>query len=287
MTTTADATLTNLLAAICVNPRDDATRLIYADRCEEIGMEARAEFLRVQFEIANIEAELSKPYEDQDLCNSESGIAASWCPVCGDCCCHDRESSMNDQRCPLHSPRSRHCGDESLKKVLGELRQRETELLGVNWADWMPQVFAKTSNQNGFYYCENLYTAPPCPTPNITFRRGFVETVSCTCADWLAHGRQIVRQTPVMRVELTDKVPESAGNGCRWFFSQWSNESEVLPLALVAWFNRVQRWPGAFYHGVSSRFIVCEEANTALSQACINWARTTGTPPMPRLEDVK
>lgn len=37
-----------------------------------------------------------------------TGISASWCPVCGDCACTDREQALDDLDCPLHSPMSIH-----------------------------------------------------------------------------------------------------------------------------------------------------------------------------------
>lgn len=37
-----------------------------------------------------------------------TGVSASWCPICGDCCCEEPESSKCDDGCPLHSYWSRH-----------------------------------------------------------------------------------------------------------------------------------------------------------------------------------
>ena len=38
-----------------------------------------------------------------------TGLAASWCPVCGDCKCPDRElGDINDPDCPLHNNSSDH-----------------------------------------------------------------------------------------------------------------------------------------------------------------------------------
>jgi hypothetical protein len=44
-----------------------------------------------------------------------TGLAASWCPVHGDCCCPCGDQlpsgvrgELNDPRCPLHAPTSTH-----------------------------------------------------------------------------------------------------------------------------------------------------------------------------------
>ena len=44
------------LAAICANPADDTPRLVYADWLDEHGQPERAEFVRVQCELARLEA---------------------------------------------------------------------------------------------------------------------------------------------------------------------------------------------------------------------------------------
>lgn len=37
-----------------------------------------------------------------------TGLAASWCPIHGDCACPERENALDDWNCPLHSPVSAH-----------------------------------------------------------------------------------------------------------------------------------------------------------------------------------
>jgi uncharacterized protein (TIGR02996 family) len=54
---TADPALSGLLRAVLGEPGDDALRLIYADRCDELGDAARAEFVRVQCELARVVAQ--------------------------------------------------------------------------------------------------------------------------------------------------------------------------------------------------------------------------------------
>ena len=37
-----------------------------------------------------------------------TGVAADWCPVCGDCTCPDRERHIPEQSCHLHGTTSTH-----------------------------------------------------------------------------------------------------------------------------------------------------------------------------------
>jgi uncharacterized protein (TIGR02996 family) len=134
-----------LLDAILENPDDDARRFVYSDWLEEndgyytckgcggigeidddvrygpsfpctrCGAKGRiangfaryASFIRVQLKISEL-------FNDETDWSQCEGISASWCPNCGDCCCKDREESMNDLECPLHSPYSNHASFEIL-----------------------------------------------------------------------------------------------------------------------------------------------------------------------------
>jgi uncharacterized protein (TIGR02996 family) len=58
MTRHDDATRAGLLAAILADPADDAVRLIYADHLDDCGEGARAEFIRVQCQLADLDGEL-------------------------------------------------------------------------------------------------------------------------------------------------------------------------------------------------------------------------------------
>ncbi|MES2342320.1 MAG: TIGR02996 domain-containing protein [Pseudomonadota bacterium] len=50
-------------------------------------------------------------------------------------------------------------------------------------------------------------------TDHLTFRRGFVERVTCTADDWEEHGDTIARAQPVREVELTT-WPRESDEGC-------------------------------------------------------------------------
>ena len=72
MTTTTGA---NLLQAILDNPEDDAVRLIYADWLEENGQDERAEFIRVQIELASI-ASQQEEFSKADISHFDGERAA-------------------------------------------------------------------------------------------------------------------------------------------------------------------------------------------------------------------
>jgi uncharacterized protein (TIGR02996 family) len=92
--TTGDA----LLRAVLGDPADDGLRLVYADWLEENGQGERAEFIRVQVELAG-----GKP------CLSESASPRRFCrPECRRCALRRRERELlgNDvcERCDWHRP---------------------------------------------------------------------------------------------------------------------------------------------------------------------------------------
>lgn len=75
-----------------------------------------------------------------------------------------------------------------------DLRRRERELLHAHEGDWLE-------------WLKTAWGAEWVPSRDLeyTFRRGFVETITCNCADWLQHGPQIVLAQPVLEVRLTDR----------------------------------------------------------------------------------
>ncbi len=146
------------LDAICADPHDIGLRLIYADALDDAGDTARAEFIRVQVELA------TGKFPCTCTCEYEHGIG---CP-------EGRQVS---------------------------LRRRERELLseyGSRWAGDIAVAFGfwRWGNNGGT-------SGPNRPAVRWEFRRGFVEKVSCTCADWLQHGPAIVRCQPVLTVTLS------------------------------------------------------------------------------------
>jgi uncharacterized protein (TIGR02996 family) len=223
-------TLDDLLRAVCADPADDGARLAYADRCEEEGQTERAEFVRVQCELARIDREEDawhRPY----VVNGERVTPEPW----GDLC--RREGELLDGVCGL--------GVEALPVIDGLTR---SNLVG--------------SGGYGWHRRDN-----PSPQTGIEarFRRGFVESITCSCADWIAHGPAVVAVQPVTAVRLADAViHQSGGNstyyvgGLGMFPREYWRELENLP----------------------SR----QAAHAALSAVCVRWARAAaGLPPCPLL----
>lgn len=224
-----DTELTALLSAICERPHDDALRLIYADRCEELELHERAEFVRVQLRLANLRCDFS--HLDT---------------------CFDRRKTLKDVQ---------RTGCKSCRAAV-PLKKQSKWLAGRNPAPNVVHMFC-----SNWGWC-----------------RGFVEHITTTCTDWLAHGRDIVRQTPVTRVD-TDRRPAVADHYCYWSLA---NQDAAVD-EIVAFQSHLLPWDiywamsgakGAYMAEYRSK----AEALAALSSGCINWARTTGTPAMPRLE---
>lgn len=149
MATDCDA----MLKGVLMSPADDLPRLVLADWLEERGQEDRAEFIRVQCEIARLE---------------ESGEACEIDPDEGHTCC--------EEPCPV-------C--RSVEEYV-QLEQRAVELLGGdygrNWRHWAGAAIELIPN--GAYYYDHLTFRGRFV---LTFCRGFVAEVTCTAEDWLAN----------------------------------------------------------------------------------------------------
>jgi uncharacterized protein (TIGR02996 family) len=91
------------------------------------------------------------------------------------------------------------------------LRRRERELLNDHALTWLEEL----PDPPGRWLCINTHPNPLLPGLAAEFRRGFVEHVKMTAADWLAHGPAVVRAQPVARVTLSDKRPMERGRSHR------------------------------------------------------------------------
>jgi uncharacterized protein (TIGR02996 family) len=138
----------SFVAAIVVEPDDDTPRLVAADFLEECGEADRAAFIRVQIELARLEA---------------SGLAQS---------------------------------SEAVA-----LRKKEHAFLGPK--SERPHLWAAEE-------CSELVRPDPRGrlrfegTERLTWRRGFVEAVTCPAAEWLRHGIAVRARNPVRGVALTE-----------------------------------------------------------------------------------
>ena len=162
---------TELFRTILERPGDDAARLVFSDFLEEDGQAERAEFVRLQVRLAK------------------------GCPYCNG---NGWEWETGSYGYDRHKELCRHCGS---------LRPRQRELLAKHWTEWEPK---STDMGMAFHcFCENLWTANPCPTPSVEFSRGFVSTVHCNLDCFYSDpgiGPQLVLACPLHRVVFADKA---------------------------------------------------------------------------------
>ncbi len=220
-----------ILRAILDDPADDLPRLAYADWLEENGQMERAEFIRLQLELAPHESALRRPHPEQALCTDES---AHWCPVCGDCRCPEPETSKCYPGCRLHARTSRHHSDESLKLYCADLRRRERDLLdrhGDGIAAGVAAAFGLRLRMVDYGYGGG---AGLCGFVKWLWRRGFVAEIRCPLQAWLDHGPAVVRAHPVEVVEVTDKKPAVVAGAYGWLSGPGQDSPHRLPSWLVA-----------------------------------------------------
>lgn len=208
------------LRSICEHPDDDAPRLIFADWLEERGQRDRAEFIRIQCELAKMKCDRKGHHYP---CRSRGPGGASG---------------------PFHTCHT--------------LQKRERKLLMAYWAKWYPPIRVGVA-------CRNLNR---CRLPGFTieFRRGFIESITCPCQQWLDHGPAILAACPTIReVRMSDKQPHQVAEHWLWgdemIGAGYADRSCFLPPGIYA------RLVGRFFYE-SER-----QAVDALSQAALAYAR--------------
>lgn len=148
----------------------------------------------------------------------------------------------------------------------------EDDLPRLIMADWLEE---NSYEERAKYIREEIeinksYTEYPRTVQSISYRRGFIESVSCTMAGWLHYGPGMVKHNPIERVELTDKEP---------------HQNQIFSTPKYVWFNTDVFGTSAQSHlpkpifNKMSRIInvykLYEDRVSAfadLSQACIAWA---------------
>jgi uncharacterized protein (TIGR02996 family) len=194
----ARATEAAFIEDVCLHPGDDTPRLILADWLDEHGRGERAEFIRVQCELARtpewvragvgrIESVLNPRYET--LRRRERELLAArgygWCD-------------------------------------------------GLFGTDWKVGGGPKGQDNVHVHYFNKLEQADTV----LTFRRGFVEEVTLPAATFLAHAAALFRAAPGRRVTLFGREPSQhpgqSGRG-RWYWPiapPVSADPRRVPLAL-------------------------------------------------------
>ena len=172
-------------AKILTEPDEDVHRLAYADWLDEQGEHARAEFIRVQCELAREPEFVKVVGPDRRINRTSVEKGGEWWEV---------------------NPEYKRLCD------------RRNELLARHAYHWLPEVpglrrYAVGRNFGPDYVAVGYHTdAPladgdriiPLPPPiRVEFRRGFVERVTCAGDDWARHGDAILAAHPVRRVTLT------------------------------------------------------------------------------------
>jgi uncharacterized protein (TIGR02996 family) len=145
----------SLLRAVVAAPADDVPRLVAADWLDEHDQPERAEFIRVQVELARLEAAGRGGWEEAHLLRR-------------------RERTF---LAPTSLTRAMWALEACPQLVRVEFREQATaplEAMQVSGAD------------------------------RLTFRRGFVEIVSCTPEEWTQHGAAVRERQPIRAVYLTD-----------------------------------------------------------------------------------
>lgn len=242
MTTATDGEA--LSRAIIEQPADDLVRLAYADFLEENGGEKRAEFIRLQIELAvhyraKAQAEATgKPWTDgmrlfsrrEEIRARESGLA------------HDDVSGP-------------------LLEFVRLLRPRR-----VAWQWWKDVGCAQLQDldDTSTVLCGSVY-----------FRRGFADRVVCRSGLWEQCGPAVAKAHPVRRVELTDKLPRSGVGFWQWTDDAggvFGDQSACLPVCLFGLIDREPTKDDQVF--CNAKFFSSElRATDALSDALILWAR--------------
>lgn len=207
----------SFLRAIIAEPADDKPRLIFADWLDEHGESARAEFIRVQCQLALTERWLRVECDD---CQSTG--------ECGDCGgagetaggYFSEDGMTHCDTCRGHGL-CKWCGGPKENPRHVALRHREQELYTTS-ADWLlphlPDVFAGVVIDRAEFDAE--HDAGHFDGDAIGWLiRGFVSHVTCTWADFSRNADAIRRATPLTDVRLTIAPVPYPGHSIRagWF----------------------------------------------------------------------
>ena len=282
-----------LLRAVLCDPGDDTARLAYADWLGENGGADRAEFVRVQCELAQLRRATTELYDDETDWSRCESVSASWCPNCGDCRCKHAWPDFgprNDPACPLHSPDSPHASWHDLADRIEKLREREAEVFD-------PRFLPECGGQLREWYFECY---PDSYTPDRPFSfllvRGFVDEVRLPAAAFTEQfARELFSRHPVTKVVLTDKQPHETGlpvtdneyPGWMWCCDptmRQATDSWGVPRYLFDQLgDSILTTFGTVYGARPSKFYaIADYGLAALSAACVARGRSlAGLPPLP------
>ena len=248
----SQAELAYILRAILDDPFDDLPRLAYADLLEERGENARAEFVRVQLELARLR---------------RVG-------------CHEGEE------CNVTGP----C-DECVREVEAiKLEYRERELFVANagvWTEDLPEQLTTKECpycaeqavdwETGAVECRQCDGTGLVPDyDNIDFRRGFVARVEMPTDAFLAHAKALFSRHPVTEVMLADREPYPNGGGQVWYDVGRDMKSQSVPASVeipTFLFRLLSNWLPEYGFDRWRAYPDEAAALVALSRACVRHGR--------------
>jgi len=214
-------------AKILAEPDEDVHRLAYADWLDEQGDPARAEFIRVGCELARtpetVEVVEDWPVEvvDGDAVRvAGAGFGAGFGADAAVTYAL-RGDTLTTTRRAVNPEYKRLC-------------DRRNELLEAFRPEWiLPTPFTTQAEWDAL---DALSPPGVC-----TFRRGFVEAVTCSGDDWARHGDAVLAAHPVRGVAFTDGGPE---------VSYWFTDFRIQQCR----------------HAVAGRVVVVPERDAALAR---------------------
>lgn len=241
-----------LLAAILDNPADDAPRLVFSDWLEEHGEGERAEFIRVQCRIAEMEA-------------TGKGMYREVIPLRR----HERELWLKNGCIWLAGTPL--VGMDSIVEQDNRVIWRRGFVAEVTCrlADWVGGECPECDpNCRGYLAPDHIHDGPRC------IRGPRCPTCSGT-GRTPAHGPAIVRQQPVELVRVTDREPLRSGGFYYWYDDRREGgialAMHYLPTAIFDLMVDAGNWFDYQFGGSSLNSL--DAAHAALSAALILWAK--------------
>lgn len=237
----------DLLAAVLASPAEDTPRLMYADWFQEHGQEARAEFIRVQCELARLPeyTTLIGHIVEHDLTPKPVSITAlvprgavkllhshtlwhqnrddSW--YCASGLTVWTEEGFDSERVRV----------EFLQNVEPDPFAEKRRVLMVRGQE----LWELGTNGGGFLEIPAHWGRPH-------WNCGFIDSLDCAAADWLAHADVIRKQHPVTKVKLLadatlQRLPAPADG---FHVSEFFPQGELL-ISRESFMHEIsERWKG-------------------------------------------
>ena len=291
--TNADVILSRLLAEIRSNPADDAPRYLCADRLEELGLTDRADFLRLQLELAHpasltVDMEAVRDHAHFDGRVFRMSFTNDWLTT-GDHLIIRRRWGKDEYYLIQQVRINRSSESETWEATItacapapaytrgyerDRLRRLEKELLRKLHAQAV-QI-----------------SDPPLSTPILEdplvvvqnnllhYWRGFLDKVDVSEELWLLDaGKVIAMNHPVTNITLTDRMPRQwqsiypASSGVAWLARPDHAHPEGHEYLAKTLFDCLADGVINPTHGWRE-YLSKDAAQSSLSQACIRWARS-------------